>query len=183
MTSEASKRNHRATIYIYWIFVLGILGPAAPNTPVLAYDHWGFQDQPQGHTLHVLDFLIGHFRASHIKHNSFGIWPVRLLRATQGHYLHILDFWIGNFWAGHTKHTRFGIWPVGLPRSTTRPQFTYTGFFNRAFWGRPHQTHQYWHMTSGAYKINHRATIYIYWIFELGILGPATPNTPVLAHD
>ena len=118
MTSGTSKSNHRATIYIYLIFVLGILGPATPNTPVLAYDHWGFQDQPQGHTLHILDFLIGHFRASHIKHNSFGIWPVRLLRATQGHYLHILDFWIGNFWAGHTKHTSFGIWPVGLQRET-----------------------------------------------------------------
>ena len=116
MTSGTSKSNHRATIYIYLIFVLGILGPATPNTPVLAYDHWGFQDQPQGHTLHILDFLIGHFRASHIKHNSSGIWPLRLLRATQGHYLHILDFWIGNFWAGHTKHTSFGIWPVGLQR-------------------------------------------------------------------
>ena len=147
MTSGASKINHRVTIYIDWIFESGILGPATPNTPVFAHNQWGFQDQPQGHNLHILDFSIGHF------------------------------------WAGHTKHTRFGIWPVGLPRSTTRPQFTYTGFFNRAFWGRPHQTHQYWHMTSGAYKINHRATIYIYWIFELGILGPATPNTPVLAHD
>jgi hypothetical protein len=56
MTSGASNINHRATIYIYWISELGILGPATLNIPVLAYDQWGFQYQPQGHNLHILDF-------------------------------------------------------------------------------------------------------------------------------
>ena len=111
MTCGASKINHRATTYIYWIFLTGYLG------------------------------------ASRIKHTSFGTWSVR------------------------------------LPRSTTGPQFTHTGFFNQAFWGLPHQTHQFWHMTTVPSNIKHSTTIYIYWIFWLGILGPATPISPVLAYD
>ena len=55
---------------------------------------------------------------------------------------------------------------MGLPRSTTGPQFTYTGFFNQAFWGRPHLTHIFWHLNGGAFKMNHRATIYIYQILN-----------------
>jgi hypothetical protein len=56
MTSGAYKINHRATIYIYWIFEFGILGPATPNTHLLALDQLGFQDEPQGHNLHIPDF-------------------------------------------------------------------------------------------------------------------------------
>ena len=52
---------------------LGILGPATTNTPIFAYDQWDFKEQPQGHNLHILDFLNGNIGAGHTKHTSFGI--------------------------------------------------------------------------------------------------------------
>ena len=38
---------------------MGPIGPATPNSPVLAYDLWGFKEQPQGHIIDILDFRNG----------------------------------------------------------------------------------------------------------------------------
>ena len=102
MTSEAFKINHRAT----------------QNTPVLAHNLWGFQEQPLGHNLHILDFLIEHFGAGHTKYTSFAIRPVGLTRATTGSQFSYTGFFNRAF--------------------LCVPQFTYTGLFVWAFLGRPH---------------------------------------------
>ena len=154
MTSEAFKINHRATIYIYLSLNWVLWGQATPNTPVFAYDQWGYQDQPQCNNLHILDFepgVLGPGIPNQTKHTSFGTWPVGLPRSTTGPQFTYTGFLISHFGAGRIKHTS-GTWPLCLQTSNTVPQFTYTGFFDWALWGRPHQSHQFWHMTSVPYE-------------------------------
>ena len=51
------------------------------------------------------------------------------------------------------------------PRSGTVAQFRYTGFGQWGTWAST-QANKFWQMNFLGFKSKHRATIYLYWIFE-----------------
>ena len=51
------------------------------------------------------------------------------------------------------------------PRSGTVAQFRYTGFGQWGTWAST-QANKFWQMICLGFKSKHRATIYLYWIFE-----------------
>ena len=77
---------------------------------------------------------------------------------TQAH-----QFWQMNYWAS---------------RVSTGPQFTYTGFWNGAFWGRHTSTPVLADELSG-FKRKHSTTIYVYWISGWGTLGKTHMQTTI----
>ena len=154
MASEASRSNHRATIYTYWIFWIGHFGACHTEHSSCAIWPVGLQRATTGPKFTYTGFSSWANQRHQLRHRTFKAFK-------SIHRVNILNNRISE-WCTlgqlHITHN-FDKWTVGLTRATTQTQFTYT---QNLFFGTPELLiHISWKFLKISTKLH-----YLLWVLE-----------------